>query len=53
MQSVAPNFRASSNLLSLISMTKIRDALAITAPITADRPMPPIPKMATVSPACT
>ncbi|VVP56841.1 hypothetical protein PS854_05723 [Pseudomonas fluorescens] len=31
----------------------MRAALAFTAPMTADRPMPPKPKMATVSPGLT
>ena len=36
-----------------MSMTKMRLAFAITAPITADNPIPPKPKIATVSPSCT
>ena len=31
----------------------IRDAPAILAPMMADKPMPPRPKIATVSPSCT
>ncbi|MNE65181.1 hypothetical protein D3C80_1606400 [compost metagenome] len=34
-------------------MAMMRLALALTAPMTADKPMPPRPKMATVSPGCT
>ncbi|MNH42030.1 hypothetical protein D3C79_1036430 [compost metagenome] len=40
-------------MAGLMSMAMIREALALTAPITADRPMPPRPKMATVSPGLT
>ncbi len=53
MQSVAPSLRANSNLLSFTSIAIMRDAEAIAAPITADSPMPPRPKMATVAPAST
>ena len=53
MQSVAPSLRASSNLLSLTSIAMIRLALAMVAPMMADSPMPPMPKMATVSPSLT
>ncbi|MNR17807.1 hypothetical protein D3C85_1344910 [compost metagenome] len=52
-QSVAPNCLAISNLAGLMSMAMIRAALALTAPMTADRPIPPRPKMATVSPGLT
>ena len=41
MQSVAPSLRASSNLLSLMSMAMMRPALARRAPMMAERPMPP------------
>ena len=36
-----------------MSMAIMREALAIAAPITADKPIPPKPKMATVSPSFT
>ena len=50
MQSVAPSFLAKSNLLSFISIAIILDAFAILDPITADKPTPPRPNIATVSP---
>ena len=53
MQSVAPSCLANSNLDSLISMAIMRLAFAIAAPITALKPIPPKPKIATVSPSCT
>ena len=34
-------------------MTMMRPALAITAPCTTDKPMPPRPKTATLAPAST
>ncbi|MNN86398.1 hypothetical protein D3C81_2038110 [compost metagenome] len=52
-QSVAPSCLAISNFAGLMSMAMMRAALALTAPMTADRPMPPRPKMATVSPGFT
>ena len=52
-QSVAPNCRASGNLSGLVSMAMMRPALACRAPWMTARPMPPSPKTATESPACT
>ena len=51
--SVAPSCFAISNFDSLVSMAIIRPAFAITEPINTDKPMPPKPNTATVSPACT
>ncbi len=51
--SVAPNWRASSNLVGLVSMPMMRPAFASFAPCTTARPMPPRPKTATESPGCT
>ena len=51
--SVAPNRRAASSRFGWMSITTIRDAPAMRAPLTALRPTPPAPKITTVSPACT
>lgn len=48
MQSEAPRSFACSNLLSFISIAKIRDAPAIFAAWITLRPIAPIPKTATV-----
>ena len=41
------------HLLGLRSTAMMREAFAITAPCTTDRPMPPRPKTATVEPGVT
>ena len=45
--------RAIVHFAGLVSTATMRPALAITAPCTTDRPMPPSPNTATVSPGCT
>ena len=51
--SVAPNFSAIANLLGLVSMPMMRFAPDMRAPMMAAKPMPPKPKIATVSPRFT
>ncbi|MCY1546703.1 hypothetical protein D9M68_827160 [compost metagenome] len=51
--SVAPNCLASSSFESTISMAMIRPAPASAAPLMVDKPIPPQPSTATVSPGRT
>lgn len=52
-QSVAPRALAFVNFSFLMSITMILEAPAALQPITAERPMPPRPKMAQVEPGVT
>ena len=51
--SVAPSLVASSSFAGSVSTAMMRPAPAIAAPLIADRPMPPQPITATVSPGST
>ena len=51
--SVAPICLATSSFDATVSIAMMRDAPAIAAPFTADRPMPPQPITATVEPGST